>query len=477
MGGVNEVGSGVLISPDGKVITAAHVVQTADEITAEFLGGEVVNARVVASEPEADVSLLQLDRVPAQALVARFGNSDRAEVGDQIFIIGAPYGIGHTLSVGYVTGRRKPNTVYSEMALAEFFQTDAAINPGNSGGPMFNMAGEVIGIASHNISKSGGSEGLGFVVTINMARRLLLEQRSFWSGMSGVIIGGQVARARSTCPRRSGSWCSRSRPSSPAARIGLKAGHDPRHDRGQVASCWAATSSSRCRSREIGTETYEALQARLQRPARRLRHPRRVLRDGQRVSLEAARTDAVEAEPARGHARHVGIPLHADPRAPARAATRPTVPAPANGSSTAPRLRRSRAAPRTHRLGHRVPQAVRVRARQRQHPAEASSPRGPHRRPALPEAQQVVHAGCPSARASASAPRSPLDCSRQPTRREPADHEPVHADPLAAVVAVADHEPQVAVRSRARGATRGRSRWRARARSARPTPVRAPRTQ
>jgi S1-C subfamily serine protease len=195
VGRVNEVGSGVLITPDGKVITAAHVVQTADQITAEFLDGQVVGARVVASEPEADVSLLQLEKVPAQAMVARIGNSDRAQVGDQVFIIGAPYGIGHTLSVGYITARHKPNTVYSEMALAEFFQTDAAINPGNSGGPMFSMAGEVIGIASHNISKSGGSEGLGFVVTINMARRLLLEQRSFWSGMSGVIIGGQVARA------------------------------------------------------------------------------------------------------------------------------------------------------------------------------------------------------------------------------------------------------------------------------------------
>ena len=155
---ISEIGSGVLISADGKVITAAHVVQTADEITAEFLGGEVVGARVIASEPEADVSLLQLERVPAKATVATFGNSDRSEVGDQIFIIGAPYGIAHTLSVGYVTGRHKPNTVYSEMALAEFFQTDAANNPGNSGGPMFNMAGEVIGVASHNISKSGGSE-------------------------------------------------------------------------------------------------------------------------------------------------------------------------------------------------------------------------------------------------------------------------------------------------------------------------------
>ncbi|HTI55872.1 MAG TPA: trypsin-like peptidase domain-containing protein [Verrucomicrobiae bacterium] len=261
VGRVNEVGSGVLVSPDGKVMTASHVVQTADEITAEFLGGEVVPARVIASEPEADVSLLQLERVPAKATVARFGNSDRAEVGDQVFIIGAPYGIAHTLSVGYVTGRHKPNTVYSELALAEFFQTDAAINPGNSGGPMFNMAGEVIGIASHNITKSGGSEGLGFVVTVNMARRLLLEQRSFWSGMSGVVVGGQVARALNL-PQPVGLMVQQVAADSPAARMGLRPGVIPATIEGK-AFLLGGDIIMAVQERELGSETYEALQARL----------------------------------------------------------------------------------------------------------------------------------------------------------------------------------------------------------------------
>ncbi len=287
IGRVNEVGSGVLISPDGKVITAAHVVQTADEITAEFLGGEVVNARVIASEPEADVSLLQLDRVPATAPVARFGNSDRAEVGDQIFIIGAPYGIAHTLSVGYVTGRRKPNTVYSEMALAEFFQTDAAINPGNSGGPMFNMAGEVIGIASHNITKSGGSEGLGFVVTINMARRLLLQQRSFWSGMSGVIIGGQVARALNL-PQAVGLMVQQVAANSPAAQMDLRAGVIPASIEGK-SFLLGGDIILAVQEREIGTETYEALQARLGNLPRGSTISVLVLRDGRPVTLNAVK--------------------------------------------------------------------------------------------------------------------------------------------------------------------------------------------
>ena len=287
IGRVNEVGSGVLISPDGKVITAAHVVQTADEITAEFLGGEVVNARVIASEPEADVSLLQLDRVPTTAPVARFGNSDRAEVGDQVFIIGAPYGIAHTLSVGYVTGRHKPNTVYSEMALAEFFQTDAAINPGNSGGPMFNMTGEVIGIASHNITKSGGSEGLGFVVTINMARRLLLEQGSFWSGMSGVIVSGQVARALNL-PQAVGLMVQQVAANSPAARMDLRPGLIPSSIEGK-SFLLGGDIILAVQEREIGTETYAALQARLRSLPRGSTISVVVLRDGRPVTLTAVK--------------------------------------------------------------------------------------------------------------------------------------------------------------------------------------------
>lgn len=217
------LGSGVLISPDGKVLTAAHVVHTADEITVEFLDGTVVRATVIASEPEADVALLQLDRVPEAAVVATLGDSDGAEVGDQVFVVGAPYGIGHTLTVGHISARHKPNTIYSGMSLAEFLQTDAAINQGNSGGPMFSMAGEVIGVVSHIISKSGGFEGLGFVVTSNMARRLLLERRSFWSGLDGFVLSGALARAFNL-PQPVGLLVQRVAQNSPSAITGLRGG-------------------------------------------------------------------------------------------------------------------------------------------------------------------------------------------------------------------------------------------------------------
>jgi len=189
----SETGSGVLVSADGKVMTAAHVVNAMDEITVEALGGERVSAKIVASEPAADLSLLQLARVPPSMRAATMADSSTVRVGDQVIVIGAPYGLAHSMSAGWISARWPPNTVYKGMPLAEFFQTTATINTGNSGGPMFNMAAEVIGIVSHNISKSGGSEGLGFVVTINTAKKLMLERKSFWSGIDGTMLTGDLA--------------------------------------------------------------------------------------------------------------------------------------------------------------------------------------------------------------------------------------------------------------------------------------------
>jgi serine protease Do len=217
------LGSGLLVSADGKIMTAAHVVQTADEVKVEFATGEVIAAKVVTSEPAADVALLQLERVPPKAVVAALGNSDLAEVGDEVFIVGAPVGMSHTLTVGHVSARRNPRNFFNGMSRSEFFQTDAAINEGNSGGPMFNMQGEVIGIVSHIVSKSGGFEGLGFVVTSNLARRLLLERNPFWSGVEGFLVSGEMARVFNV-PQPAGLLVQRVASHSPAARLGLRPG-------------------------------------------------------------------------------------------------------------------------------------------------------------------------------------------------------------------------------------------------------------
>jgi serine protease Do len=222
--GFTETGSGVLISGDGKVATAAHVVNATDEITVELIGGEAVPARVIASEPAADLSLIQLERVPAGAQVASLGNSDNVRVGDRVIVVGAPYGLSHSLSVGYISARWPANTVYRSMPLAEFFQTDAVINTGNSGGPIFNMAGEVIGIVSHNISKGGGSEGLGFVVTWNTARQLLLEKRSVWTGLEGEILSERQADVLNLPPGVVGYLVKVVAKGSPAEGLGLRGG-------------------------------------------------------------------------------------------------------------------------------------------------------------------------------------------------------------------------------------------------------------
>ena len=100
--------------------------------------------------------------------------------------------MSYSLSAGLISAHWAPNTVHRAMPLAEFFQTNATINTGNSGGPMFNAAGEVIGIVSHNISKSGGSEGLGFVVTMKTAQELLLEKKSFWGGLDGQFLSDEM---------------------------------------------------------------------------------------------------------------------------------------------------------------------------------------------------------------------------------------------------------------------------------------------
>ena len=188
-----ETGSGVLISSDGRVMTAAHVVNGKDEITVEGIGGEVVRAKIISANAAADVSLLQLERVTAAMRVARIGDSDSVRVGEQVMVVGAPYGLAYSMSVGWISARWPPNTIFPDMPLAEFFQTTATINTGNSGGPLFNMVGEVIGIVSQNISKSGGSEGLGFVVTTKSARSLLVPRKTFWGALQGMLLTGRLA--------------------------------------------------------------------------------------------------------------------------------------------------------------------------------------------------------------------------------------------------------------------------------------------
>jgi S1-C subfamily serine protease len=223
---IGGVGSGVLISEGGRVLTAAHVVESADRVRIQFAGGDVASARVVSSDPAADVALLQVSHVPPGVVAASMGDSGQVEVADQVFVVGAPYGISETLSVGYVSARRSTRSAAGEPDSVELFQTDAAIAPGNSGGPMFNMRGEVIGIVSHIVSRSGGSEGIGFAVTSNAVRKHLLEAPALWTGLSVVPLTGELARVLNV-PQPVGLLVMHSAADSPGAQLGLRAGSTP----------------------------------------------------------------------------------------------------------------------------------------------------------------------------------------------------------------------------------------------------------
>jgi serine protease Do len=219
-----SLGSGFLISSDGQIMTAAHVVQLADKLSVRFVTGDVVTARVVASDPSADVALIKVESVPAGIKPATLGDSDATKIGDEVFVIGAPFGISHSLTVGYVSGRRTPDKLFGGFETVELLQTDAAINEGNSGGPMFNMRGEAIGIVSHILSSSGGFQGIGFVVTSNLAKHLLLDDPTPWTGLHGVLLEGPLARALNI-PQKAGTLVEGVAAGSPASAIGLRPGN------------------------------------------------------------------------------------------------------------------------------------------------------------------------------------------------------------------------------------------------------------
>ena len=216
-------GSGVLIGKDGKVLTAAHVVEAADAVAVEFRNGETVAARIVSADSAADVALLEVEYVPRGIDAAGLGDSNGVEIGDQVFVVGTPFGMSHTLTVGHISARRNAPIENPFATPVELFQTDAALNAGNSGGPMFNLAGDVIGIVSMIVSRSGGSDGLGFAVTSNAAWRFVIDEPSVWSGVQGFLLADELARAFNV-PAAAGLLVQHVAANSAAQRLGLRAG-------------------------------------------------------------------------------------------------------------------------------------------------------------------------------------------------------------------------------------------------------------
>jgi S1-C subfamily serine protease len=169
-----EAGSGVLISADGKVLTAAQLVYAMDEIAVVFSTGETTAAKVIASESAArDLAVLQLERVPQGAIISPMADSISVAAGDRAFIVSASYRRPHTLSVGSIKEAWSSDEV--AMPLVEFFEGDVVLDMSSSGAPMFDLNGTVIGVVSQKLSTGNTSERTEFVVTVNMTRLLQLD--------------------------------------------------------------------------------------------------------------------------------------------------------------------------------------------------------------------------------------------------------------------------------------------------------------
>jgi serine protease Do len=216
------LGSGVLIRKD-MVLTAAHVVGNAEEIMVQLFDGQAVPAKAVRISKIADVAVIQLLKPLKNPQIATMGNSDETRIGSEVFVIGAPMGLPFSLSRGVISGRHyEENKTYAGKIL-EFFQTDAAINTGNSGGPMFNYKGEVIGIVSSILSRSGGFEGIGFAATSEIAQTLLSSKGAKYFGIDAVLLPQELAVILNV-PQQSGWLVQHVVKNSPAGLSGLQGG-------------------------------------------------------------------------------------------------------------------------------------------------------------------------------------------------------------------------------------------------------------
>jgi serine protease Do len=214
----NSLGSGVIVSAEGHVITNNHVVDQVDQIEVQFADGRTKQARLVGADAQVDLAVLKVDDPSVKPL--KFGDSDAVQAGDFVLAIGNPFGFEETVTDGIISSKGRPNRVDG---FGDYLQTNAAINPGNSGGPLINLAGEVIGINTAIISRSGGSQGIGFAIpsnTVRTALESLLKQGRIIRGYLGI----QTRTYPQGAPQTDGVVVGDVIPNSPAASAQLQPG-------------------------------------------------------------------------------------------------------------------------------------------------------------------------------------------------------------------------------------------------------------
>jgi len=188
---ISALGSGVIISRDGYIITNNHVVENADNIVIKLYDGSEHEAELVGTDPQTDLAMVKIKPIPGMKY-AEFGDSDQCKIGEWVIAIGAPRGLDWTVTAGIISAKNRTDIgVLGPTGYEDFIQTDASINPGNSGGPLINLRGRVIGINSLIVSASQGSEGLGFAIPSNLARNIsdsLIKYGKVVRGYLGVQI-------------------------------------------------------------------------------------------------------------------------------------------------------------------------------------------------------------------------------------------------------------------------------------------------
>jgi serine protease Do len=223
--GPASLGSGFIISKDGYVISNYHVIKGASEIVVRLSDRRELKAELIGSDPRTDLAVLKV-KAEGDLPTVKLGRSEILKVGEWVLAIGSPFGFDHSVTAGIVSakGRSLPNENY-----VPFIQTDVAINPGNSGGPLFNLAGEVVGVNSQIYSRTGGFMGLSFAIPIDVVMNVyqqLREKGAVSRGWLGVLIQdvtGELAESfKMETPH--GALVSRVLPDSPAAKAGIKAG-------------------------------------------------------------------------------------------------------------------------------------------------------------------------------------------------------------------------------------------------------------
>ena len=218
------VGSGFIVSADGYILTNAHVVDDASEVTVKLTDNREFSAKVVGTDKRTDVALVKID---AKNLpVVRIGEAAKSKVGEWVAAIGSPFGLENTVTAGIISAKSRslPDENY-----VPFIQTDVAINPGNSGGPLFNMAGEVIGINSQIYSRTGGYMGLSFAVPIEVAMKVKTDLQKYGKvtrGRLGVTIQGVTKELADSfgLKKPQGALVAAVEPRSPADKAGIKTG-------------------------------------------------------------------------------------------------------------------------------------------------------------------------------------------------------------------------------------------------------------